>query len=612
MKKISKLLSLTMAACMTVAAGTSCRGRKPGTVLDGTKVQLLIGNFNGGYGRVWLDKAVDRFTAKYADYVFENGKKGVQITVDSNSRYSGKIENTMSTWAQNVILAENINYYNLVDINDASSKYLVDMSDVVNTPINEDMITGKTDTSYGSGDTSVGDIMNSHMKSYLDVDENGTFYGVPFYEATVGIVYDLDIFEKYGFYSAAAGYGDSEGFIQDVNGNWIGENGKVVGSAGAMSYEEALAAGVKLGNGPDGVAGTYDDGCPATYDDFFKMCLRMNARDVYPLTWPGTPEILRYLNYLAYNLWTDYEGSEQMGINYSLSGNAKNLIKLDTYNADTGAYEVEEVAITDANGYELQRQAGKYEAINFIKRIIADKRNYDEATCMGDIDQKTTERRYILSAAPDQKDRAMLIDGSWWQSEARNMFDDMATDLNDDKYLAANRRYGMLPLPKANASKVGEESTLAFNTATLIMINKKTTTDETTLKVAKEFVKFLHTHESLYEFNATTASARPFTYELSESELANLTSVAKQNYELHSATDFVFTYSKQPIVRMNPDRFSCSGYRVFEAFGQNDTILAQRFIDKPSTTSWDYFKSMVEDHSRSFWETNFGKDIVNG
>ena len=36
-----------MAACMTVAAGTSCRGRKPGTVLDGTKVQLLIGNFNG-------------------------------------------------------------------------------------------------------------------------------------------------------------------------------------------------------------------------------------------------------------------------------------------------------------------------------------------------------------------------------------------------------------------------------------------------------------------------------------------------------------------------------------------------------------------------------------
>ena len=36
-----------MAACMPVAAGTSCRGRKPGTVLDGTKVQLLIGNFNG-------------------------------------------------------------------------------------------------------------------------------------------------------------------------------------------------------------------------------------------------------------------------------------------------------------------------------------------------------------------------------------------------------------------------------------------------------------------------------------------------------------------------------------------------------------------------------------
>ena len=603
-----------MAAVMAVGAGASCSGRggiDSEQPLDGTKVQLLIGNFNGGYGRAWLDKAAKRFTEKYAEYSFGNGKKGVQITIDNNSRYSGKIENTMSTWAQNVILAENINYYNLVDINDASSKYLVDMSDVVNTPINQDLITGEVDTSYGTENKSIADIMNSHMKDYLNVDGNGTYYGVPFYEATVGIVYDLDVFEKYGFYFAASGYGDAEGFIQDTDGNWIGEGGKVVGNVSSMSYADAVKAGVKLGNGPDGKAGTYDDGCPATYDDFFKMCLRMNARDVFPLTWPGTPEILRYLNYLAYNLWTDYEGSEQMGINYSLSGTATDLIKLDSYDASTGTYQTEQVVINDANGYELQRQAGKYEAINFIKRIIADSRNYDEKTCVGDVSQKDAERRYILSAAPDQKDRAMLIDGSWWQNEASNIFTDMAIDYNNDAYRAENRRYGMLPLPKANASKVGEEQTLAFNTSTAIIINKKTTTDEVTLKVAKEFVKFLHTHESLYEFTATTSSARPYTYDLSDEEKASLTSVAKQNYELHSATDFVFGYSKQPIVRMNYERFSCSGYLVFEAFGKSASILAQRFIDVPKTTSWDYFKSMVEDHGKSFWETNFGKDITS-
>ena len=599
-----------MAACMAVCAGAACRGRKENEVVpDGTKVQLLVGNFKGGYGRAWLDKAVKRFTEKYADHVFPNGKKGVQVTIDSNSRYSGKVENTMSTWAQNVILAENINYYNLVDINNATSKYLADMSDVVNTPVNEDLITGETDLSYGTGNTTIGDIMNAHMKEYLDADGKGTYFGVPFYEATVGIVYDLDVFEKYGFYSAAEGCGDKEGFIQDVNGNWIGEGGKVIGRASEMSYADALKAGVRLGNGPDGKPGTYDDGCPATYDDFFKMCLRMNARDVYPLTWPGSAEILRYLNYLAYNLWADYEGPDQMNLNYSLSGTAADLIRLDSYNADTGAYETESVKINDANGYELQRQAGKYEAINFIKRIIADERNYDVSTCVGEVSQVDAERRYILSAAEGKK-RAMLIDGSWWQNEARNIFSNMAIDYNDDSYRAENRRYGMLPLPKANESKVGEAQTLAFNTSTVIMINKKTTTDEVQLKVAKEFVKFLHTHESLYEFTATTSSARPYTYDLTDEEKASLTSVAKQNYELHSATDFVFGYSKQPIVRMNYERFSCSGYLVFEAFGKSDSILAQRFIDKPSTTAWDYFRSMVEDHGKSFWETNFGNLIT--
>lgn len=442
-----------------------------------------------------------------------------------------------------------------------------------------------------------------------DADENGKYYGVPFYEATVGIVYDLDVFEKYGFYYAAEGYGDAEGFIQDTDGNWIGEGGKAVGKASEMSYTDALKAGVKLGNGPDGKAGTYDDGCAATYDDFFKLCLRMNARDVFPLTWPGAQETLRYLNYLAYNLWTDYEGVDQMGLNYSLSGTASDLIKLDTYNSATGTYETESVAITDANGYELQRQAGKYEAINFIKRILSDERNFDPKTCVSDTSQKDAERRFILSAAPDIKDRAMLIDGSWWQNEAKNMFEDMAVDYNNDAYRAENRRFGLLPLPKANASKVGEESALAFNTATVIFVNKKTTTDETTLKVAKQFIKFLHTHESLYEFTSTTSSARPYTYDLSDAEKSTLTSVAKHNYELHSATNFVFPYSKQTIVRSNYDRFSCSGYLVFQAYGQQETILAQRFLTNKDTTSWDYFTSMVKCQGKEFWETNFGKDI---
>lgn len=605
MKKIIKVVIALLCVLATLSGTVGCR-EQGGVVVDEGKVSLLVGNFKGGYGSAWLNKAVSRFEAQYADVDFGGGKKGVQVIVDDNARYSGDMTSKLSGYPQHVILAENVNYYDMVNVSDATSKYLVDISDVVNTPVNKDFITGATS---GSDSYTVADIMNSSMKDYLDAG-NDTYYGVPFYEATVGIVYDLDVFEKYGFFFAAEGYGDSEGVIQDVEGNWIGASGTVLGNASSMTYEQALAAGVKLGNGPDGQSGTYDDGCPATYDDFFKMCLRMDARDVFPLTWPGTPEIQRYLNYLAYNLWTDYEGVDQMSLNYTLNGTATDLIEMSSYNSEDGSYEVESVAITDKNGYELQRQAGKYEAINFIKRILSDERNYDAATCIGEVGQKDAERRFILSALPEEKDRAMLIDGSWWQNEASSIFSDMAVDYGNDAYRVENRRYGMLPLPKANESKVGEGNTLSFNTATVIVVNKASVKDDVTLTVAKQFIKFLHTHESLYEFNKITASARPYDYTLTETELSSLTSVAKQNYELHTATDFVFSYSKHPIVRKNPARFACSGYLVFEAFDNLESILAQRFINNPSTTSWQYFTSMVNDHGKQFWDTNFGDDFT--
>lgn len=608
MKKLSKMIASLLSVCLLAGTAAACRDGGDDVVIDETKVQLLVGNFDGGYGNAWLNKAVNRFTQKYADYDFGGGKKGVQVTIDDDSRYSGAMQTNMSSFPQHVILAENVNYYDMVDITDGSSKYLYDISDVVTTPINQDLITGQTESGKEADGKTIKEIMNSSMRDYLDVTGSDKYYGVPFYEATVGIVYDLDIFEKYGFYFAAEGYGDEEGFIQDKNGNWIGENGTVLGNVESMSYEEAIDAGLMLGNGPDGAADTYDDGCPATYDDFFKMCIRMSQRNVFPLTWAGTPDVQRYLNYLAYNLWTDYEGVENMNVNYSLSGKA-NLIDMASYNAETGAYNVVEADITPANGYELQRQAGKYESINFIKRILSDERNYDAATCIGDIAQQDAERRYILSALPDQKDRAMLIDGSWWQNEASDIFFKMAVEYSNDAYRAENRRYGMLPLPKANAEKVGKGNALAYNTATVIVINKKAVKDEVTLKVAKQFIKFLHTYESLAEFTATTASARPYDYELEPADLNKLTSVAEQNYELHKATDFVFTYSKQPIVRKYHNRFSCSGYLVYEAFSSTAETISSKFIAEPNTTAWDYFKSMVEDHDEAFWKKTYKNEL---
>ena len=94
MKKATKILSLAFALAMTASTFAGCRGEdgpNGGTggnrEEDTTKTQLYTSNYEGGYGRVWLDNAIARFEKEYENYEFEpgSGKKGIQIHVDSST-----------------------------------------------------------------------------------------------------------------------------------------------------------------------------------------------------------------------------------------------------------------------------------------------------------------------------------------------------------------------------------------------------------------------------------------------------------------------------------------------------------------------------------------------
>ena len=114
----------------------------------------------------------------------------------------------------------------------------------------------------------------------------------------------------------------------------------------------------------------------------------------------------------------------------------------------------------------------------------------------------------------------------------------------------------------------------------------------------------MHTHESLYQFNKITASAKPYDYELSESELATLTSVAKQNYEMHCSIDYVYSYSQNPILMLDPQSFASSGYSVFRN-EKSEEILTWTFHENSSLTGWDNFKSIAKYHDKAWWDERF-------
>lgn len=605
MKGLRKILCLGVCALLAFGAAFGCTRTRPGEEpINENATQLLVGNFNGGYGDSWLREVKSRFEQKYKDVSFEDGKTGVQVIIDSSDKYSGgQVVQQISSWPQHVILSEAADYYQLVGNRFRSD--VTDITDVVTTPLNHDFILGGVDAELNETH-SIEDIMNPSMRDYFRQNGTKKYFGVPFYEATVGFVYDIDLFEKYGFYYCAEGYGDSHGFAQDANGNWMGKSGANLGSMQSVNFEGAKAAGLKLSAGPDGEEGTYDDGMPATYDEFFALCERIEDRGCEALTWPGEREVQRYLNYLAYNLWTDYEGKEQMELNFSLKGTATNLIDMGSFNAATKTFNTYSETISNKNGYLLGTQAGKYYAVDFIQRLVNNTKCYDESVCFADgRTQYDTETLFVNSSyeGDNLKSRAMMIDGSWWQSEATKIFDDMAKE-HGDEWKAENRRFGMLALPKATPEKVGKGNTLAFNTTTSIVINKKTTTNEKILNLAKQFIKFMHTHESLYQFNKITASAKPYDYTLSESELSTLTSVAKQNYEMHKSIDYVFSYSQNSIISSEPQFFAASGYYVFQN-GNNDEILSLAFKENSSLSSWSYFKSMVDSHSQTWWNEKF-------
>src|SRR5690606_16960632 len=99
-----------------------------------------------GYGEEWLYKAKTRFEEKYKDHSFEEGKKGVQVIIRSSRNYVGQdLKENIQNLVQDVFFTEAVYYYDFVQ-----SNLLLDISDLVNTPINYDFVTKEIDSSIES------------------------------------------------------------------------------------------------------------------------------------------------------------------------------------------------------------------------------------------------------------------------------------------------------------------------------------------------------------------------------------------------------------------------------------------------------------------------------
>ena len=540
MKKfMSVALSTTMlASCLGMAA---CGGGKTSNSMGDTsgKTVITVASYNGGLGLDWLKGAAARFSAQYEGKSFEDDKMGVAIDVVES--LAGDMLQSRNL-DKDVYLTESVDYYYM-----QSQGKFANISDVV-----------KADLKDGSNKTIEGK-MDSAMSSYLKA-KDGEYYAIPFYDGFYGFIYDVEMFETKGWF--------------------FDEAGKFTKT--------------DRSKGLDGKAGTYDDGMPMTYAQFGKLVdkIRMDGDGVTPFIYGGTDNENYFIEALA-NYWANYEGKESMLLNWSLNGET-NLIT--GFNGETPV--IEKKTITDDNRFDLQKQAGKYYALQFMRKVVTSNgENYTTASNFKAA-QQALIRSHLNGEVNSGTTAAMIIDGSWFENEAElsGTFQSVAkNDFRDGikgQDYKKTRKFAFMPIPMVDEN-CSTKQTLISSNESYCFINAATKGGK--LDAAKEFLQFLHTDAELSAFNKLTSITRPYTYTMSEADRAEMSYYGQSLLQMKETSDIVYPYSDNLTYIQNSSQHRLDTWAWKSQFGGApvDNPFLQ-FKANASLTTKTYFEGLFK------------------
>lgn len=531
--KAKRLLAVLM-CCLTVCTMVACGKSEDDDPIDPTKTQLYVSNYDGGFGDEWLRKAADRFEELHKGDKLEEGKTGIQIRIVNHKKQGDQILTEMITTTNEIFFCESLPYRD-----GALQNYFLDITEAVTEPLTE----------YGE-QGSIEDKMTTQQQKWFKV--NGSYYAIPHYEGYYGMSYDVDTFDERNL------------FMTD-SGTFTNYSGR--------------------GKGVDGVAGTYDDGLPANTTQFFKLLDEMKRQGLSPIGWPGYYP--RYMSDMLVNYSAAYEGYAQTMLNYTFNGAAENLI---TLNGSTVVADEKDLGINDSNGYELQRQAGKYYALKFAERII-DGDYWFSGSFNNSQTHKDSQDAFLIGAFDKtQKEIGILIDGTWWENEASETFAAMAKRYPGSG--KGERRFGIMPFPMPD----GEESrsqtaAVVDHLASTAFINKNIA--DYKKEVAIDFIRFTATDASLVEFTQMTSTPKALQYELTGTQLSELTYLGQQVWNFKKDSQVVYKFSDTPLYYLNMSHFTNNNWE-----SGTQTIPSQALDEGMSAE--EYFKGMYNT-SKTGW-----------
>lgn len=558
MERSIKLKLFGVAALTSLLA--SCGGSGTNKGEDPDKTQLYVYSWNGGYGTTWLQNAINLFEEQSKNKSYEAGKTGVQVHIHadkSNTAMGGMTQFDNSR--DDVFFTEGVDYYGFTHAQ-GGNRFL-DLTDVV------------TETSEFDGKT-IQSKFNQAEDDFLKLD--GKYYAIPHYSGFYGLVYNVDMFNKNKFYL------DADGEITAISGK-------------------------EKGLGPDGVAGTTDDGLPQTYDQFFNLCTYIRAQNIYPIHWTGQYHA-QYVGGLMRSLAIDADGADTTMLQSTFDGSYDTAIKvdasgkpseltLDATGRHAASIGVESATIRDTQGQRQNayRTLGTYYAAEFVNRLIhsdgeassfysqtAFKSTYSHLAAQSDFIRSGT--RYATQLDGQQANYAMLVDGPWWESEARDSFADM--EKQDASMAREKRNFAWMALPFPTADMVGKKHTLADSIRSYGFAKAKMS--DAKKAAAKDFLRFVYSDDQLVAFTRDTGVMRNLNYTMPESTLRQMSPYSQSLARYMSSADLLFPYVNSTFFRSNQTRL-LDGARFYQCTIQGNSrnaVDAFRVLSDLTTSDW--------------------------
>ena len=528
--------------------------------------KLKVYSFTGGYGREWLDNLNSRYKAEKAGKEFTiagTTYDGIEIEVTTGKETMSSLSSSGAHY--DVWFQEQVQYYNLVD----ADRNFADMTDVMT-----------SENPYEPNKT-LESKLTPEQKNFYKV--NGEkYYGIPHYAGYVGLVYNKKYFADYGWY-LKKGYSAS-----NLENN----------------PERCFTADLNdRTNGPDGKAGSEDDGLPTTYAEFYALCEYIASMDFPAMTWSGKHR-QGYLHWFLQSMTANYEGLEQMSLNFSFDGTAKNLIDVD---ANGNVTELDDLKINASeNGYMLAKQAGKYYALDFLEELVDNRGTWLHADAMDiNCEQTTAQNNFVTGNA------AMLVEGCWWEMEADGTFDKMAQSGGDTALTKDD--FAWMPLPAATQAKANERAALAAagkNPYTMIdthnslaFIGKDVSSEVYAL--AKDFIQFAYTDESLAEFSIITDTTKAVQYTMDATQKAKMSGFGRSLATMQENSDIVYSFSKETFYQANEAFLTNYQNGLWNARYTEDGTAVDIVVDelKKGKSAVEYFNGLLWDQKYDWDKT---------